>query len=249
MFAPAMFEDSLDGMCMILFPIILLACRFLLSETKVLFWLLHILVFVQAFAWVGIGQIIGYGRTMVIAAITAFGSAIVAGVVANFSTKPAGSSHEKLAIVSFTYSAAILFSGLSCLVCMDSLGRKGAFSTAWIISTIWICCSIGTVRNLIDRVYSRDVSRLTGIVLLDMYQLLLIEFIIQIFRATISCKIFVVLPHIIQRMYCCQSSRSTGKAAIKMPESYPSVQFVYFLYTHHHTKCGSRSNQFKTKSA
>ena len=188
MFAPAMFEDSLDGMCMILFPIILLACRFLLSETKVLFWLLHILVFVQAFAWVGIGQIIGYGRTMVIAAITAFGSAIVAGVVANFRPNQLVQVMKSWRFVFATYSAAILFSGLSCLVCMDSLGRKGAFSTAWIISTIWICCSIGTVRNLIDRVYSRDVSRVTGIVLLDMYQLLLIEFVIQIFRATISCK-------------------------------------------------------------
>ena len=144
MFALAMFEDSLDGR-QILFPIILLACRFLLSETKVLFWLLHILVFVQAFAWVGIGQIIGYGRTMVIAAITAFGSAIVAGVVANFRPNQLVQVMKSWRFVFATYSAAILFSGLSCLVCMDSLGRKGAFSTAWIISTIWICCSIGTL--------------------------------------------------------------------------------------------------------
>ena len=139
MFAPAMFKDSLDGMCMILFPIILLACRFLLSETKVLFWLLHILVFVQAFAWVGIGQIIGYGRTMVIAAITAFGSAIVAGVVANFRPNQLVQVMKSWRFFSL-HTRQRYFSGLSCLVCMDSLGRKGAFSTAWIISTIWICC-------------------------------------------------------------------------------------------------------------
>jgi hypothetical protein len=188
MFAPAMFEDSLDGMCMIFFPIILLACRFLLSETKFLFWLLHILVFVQAFAWVGIGQIIGYGRTMIIAAITALGSAIVAGIVANFPTKKLVPVMKSWRFCLITYVACIVFCGLSCLICRDSLSRKGAFSTAWIISTMWICCCIGTVRNLVDRIYSRDVSRLTGVVLLDMYQLLLLEFLFQIFKAAISCK-------------------------------------------------------------
>ena len=134
---------------------------------------------------------------MVIAAITAFGSAIAAGVVANFSTKPAGSSMKSWRFFFATYSAAILFSGLSCLVCMDSLGRKGAFSTAWIISTIWICCSIGTVRNLIDRVYSRDVSRVTGIVLLDMYQLYLLSSLYRFFEQLFRAKIFVVLPCIL----------------------------------------------------
>ena len=181
-----------------------------------------------------------------IAAITAFGSAIVAGVVANFRPNQLVQVMKSWRFVFATYSAAILFSGLSCLVCMDSLGRKGAFSTAWIISTIWICCSIGTVRNLIDRVYSRDVSRLTGIVLLDMYQLLLIEFIIQIFRATISCKnlrrVASYYPVDVLKPIKSEYRKS-------MPESYPSVQFVYFLvYTHHHTKCGSRSNNLKQRA-
>ena len=188
MFAPAMFEDSLDGMCLIFFPIILLACRFLLSETRILFWLLHILIFVQAFAWVGIGQIIGYGRTMVIAAITALGSAIVAGIVANFPTKQVVAVLKSWRFCFMTYVGSIFFCGVSCLICRDSLSRKGAFTTAWVVSVMWICCCIGTVRNLVDRVYSRDISRLTGIVLLDLYQLLLLEFLFHIFKATISCK-------------------------------------------------------------
>ena len=82
MFAPEMFENSLDGMCLIFFPVVLFACRACLDIPRIMFWLLHLTVFIQAFAWVGIGQIIGYGRTMVIAAITTLASAIAAGVAA-----------------------------------------------------------------------------------------------------------------------------------------------------------------------
>ena len=47
---------------------------------------------------------------------------------------------------------------------------------------------IGTVRNLPIESTAGMYRESMGIVLLDMYQLLLIEFVIQIFRATISCK-------------------------------------------------------------
>ena len=52
-----------------------------------------------------------------------------------------------------------------------------------------ICCCIGTVRNLVDRVYSRSISRLTGIVLLDLYQLLLFEFLFHILKQQFHVKI------------------------------------------------------------
>ena len=86
------------------------------------------------------------------------------------------------------YVSTIFFVLFSCLVCLGSLQRHGAFISAWILSIMWIGSCVGTVRNLIDRVYSTEITLVTGVVLLDMYQVLLLEFIFHTFKAAISCK-------------------------------------------------------------
>ena len=217
MFAPEMFENSLDGMCLIFFPVVLFACRACLDRPRIMFWLLHLTVFIQAFAWVGIGQIVGYGRTMVIAAITTLASAIAAGVAAYAPAASIVRTMKSWKFCIFFYLFAIVFALVSCFICLGSLQRHGAFISAWVLSVMWMGSSVGTVRNLIDRVYSTEMTLVTGMVLLDMYQILLLEFIFQTFKAAVQCKNVRRVVSYYPRQYLkMDSSRNSADASGKV---------------------------------
>jgi hypothetical protein len=188
MWAPEMFENNLDGMCLIFFPIVLIACRLMLHKHRILFWLLHLIAIIQAFAWVGAGQMLGYGRVTIVAAVTTLGSTIVAGLAAYAPAEGIVQTMKTWRFCLILYSGTIFYTGISCLICSGSLVRPYAFVVAWALSTMWICSAVGTVRNVIDRVYSNQISLGTGLVLLDMYQWFTLELVFNSFKAAIECK-------------------------------------------------------------